>query len=152
MTVKEEAAATADPRVTLTLRLLIMAQVWPVIEHEAEPVWMFSYVGNIILIKLEDCNLFVIVNVIVYVVIAFTWLLVAVADPDVIAPTIVALLIDLVYIAYAIPLFTTYVVALNVKLRVDGGLITVNPDIEKTVTPDNVICVEFWENTVIDPE
>lgn len=74
------------------------------------------------------------------------------ADADVMVPTLQLLLTVLVYIAYATPLLTTYVVTRNVKLRVDGGFVTVNPDMENTVTPDNVIWVELCENTEMDPE
>jgi hypothetical protein len=38
-----------------------------------------------------------------------------------------------------------------VYARVDGGVIAVNPDNEKTVTPVKVICVVFWLNTVTVP-
>lgn len=44
------------------------------------------------------------------------------------------------------------VVSLKTKLRVEGGVVTVNPDTEKLVSPDNVIWVLFWEYTVGVPE
>lgn len=89
--------------------------------------------------KLPTCNLLVIVKLIVQVVIEFTCVLEALTEPAVMEPTKQFMVTDLVYMAQAAPLLTTNVVALNVKLRVEGGLVTENPDRENTLTPERVI-------------
>ncbi len=129
----------------------IILHVCPLILHVAVPVCILICVGNTILIKLPNINLFLIVYCIVYVVTALTCGFVANTDVAVIVPATDCIVNVLVYVAYGTPASTWYVVNVTITWRVDGGVVTVNPDTDVLVNPLIVICVEF-DDAVNVPE